>query len=345
MSRVWTTRAVLPVLLALACKPGDSTGPGGGPPPPAKGVVFQNPDLFINGVAAFENAWEFPALRSATGLSAVVGVTGVAPAFAPQCAGSRVGPAAPFDVFPDTALGRIYSYDSASARFRAGPGGGPAGGVEFILPEVDSASRVVFPLQGAGTLDLFDVTPVGGVLTLHGVITGATGGSADYQFAVAGRADSNSGILSGRVAASGGGRVFTFRDSTTGYLAQTTAGVVVTDSGQGSQMKLIATQTRADAFDTFYDLDFTYQSPGERVRLLGHNTVYCLLPQIGLVVTVNDSDYATISQGANGPVITSLTDSAITPTQDSALRALIRGQGELFSWLASLALPAKQFLP
>ena len=342
MSRAWITRAALG-LLVVACKPGDGTGPGGGHPPPPPGVVFQDPALFIDGVAAFEDAWEFPALRSATGLSGVVGVTGVAPALAPQCVGSRAAPAAPFDVFPDTALGRIYAYDSASARFRAGPGVGPAGGVEFILPEVDSASHVVFPLQPAGTLDLFDVTPVGGVLTLHGVVTGTTGGSADYQFAVTGRADSNSGILSGRVAAPG--RVFIFRDSTTGYLAQTTAGVVVTDSGHGSQMTLIATQTRADAFDTFYDLDFTYQSPGQRVRLLGHNTVYCLQPLIGLSVTVNDSDFATVTTGSTGAVITSLTDSALTPAQDSAIRALMRGQGELFDWLTSLALPAKQFLP
>jgi len=44
-------------------------------------------------------------------------------------------------------------------------------------------------------------------------------------------------------------------------------------------------------------------------------------------------------------VITSLTDSALTAAQDSAIRALMRGHGELFTWLASLALPAKQFLP
>lgn len=341
MSRRWISSAVL---VALACKPGDSTGPSDGyhPPPPA--VNLQNPAYFISGVAAFEAAWGSPALHSATGLGAVVGVAGAAPARAPMCgAGAPGAPASPFDVFPDTALGRIYLYDSASGHFRAGPGGGPASGVEFVLPVVDTLGHVIFPAQGAGTLDLFDVTPVGGILTLHGVISGVAGESADYTFAVQGRPDSSAGTLSGRVAASG--RVFAFRDSATRYLSQTTARAVVTDSGNGGTMKLIATRTQSDAFDDFYDVDFTYQSPGQRVRMLGHITTYCLIPTIGLSVTVNDSDFAIVTQGTHGPVITSLADSALTPAQDSALRALMRGQGELFSWLAGLALPAKQFLP
>lgn len=341
MSRRWITSAVL---VALACKPGDNTGPGGGPPPPPVAVNLQNPAFFIGGVAAFEAAWGSPALYSATGLSAVVGVAGVTPVRAPMCgAGAPGAPASPFDVFPDTALGRIYLYDSASGHFRAGPSGGPAGGVEFVLPVVDTLGHVVFPAQGAGTLDLFDVTPVGGILTLHGAISGVAGESADYTFAVQGRPDSNAGTLSGRVAASG--RVFAFRDSTTGYLSQTTARAVVSDSGNGGTMKLIATRTQSDAFDNFYDVDFTYQSPGQRVRMLGHITTYCLIPTIGLSVTVNDSDFAIVTQGTKGPVITSLADSALSPAQDSAIRALIRGQGELFSRLAALAQPAKQYLP
>lgn len=341
MSRRWITSAVL---VALACKPGDNTGPGGGPPPPPVTVNLQNPAFFIDGVAAFEAAWGSPAVHSATGLGAVVGVAGAAPARAPMCGATAPGvPASPFDVFPDTALGHIYLYDSASGHFRAGPSGGPTGGVEFLLPVVDTLGHVVFPAQRAGTLDLFDVTPVGGILTLHGVISGVAGESADYTFAAQGRPDSNAGILSGRVAASG--RVFSFRDSTTGYLSQTTARAVVSDSGNGGTMKLIATRTQSDAFDNFYDVDFTYQSPAQRVRMLGHITTYCLIPTIGLSVTVNDSDFAIVTQGTKGPVITSLTDSALTPSQDSAIRALMRGQGELFSWLAGLAAPTKQFLP
>ncbi|HEX4562796.1 MAG TPA: hypothetical protein VH113_13265 [Gemmatimonadales bacterium] len=332
-------------LLAVGCKPSDGTGPIIHTPPPP-GVNLQNPAFYSVGVAAFEAAWGFPALRSTTGLSAVVGVAGAAPAYAPQCgAGGAAAPASPLAVFPDSALGRIYAYDLPSGHFLASADtGGPAGGVEFRLPVMDSTGLIVTPLEDAGTLDLFDVTPPSGPLTLHSLVTGASGGTADYLFAVSGRADSNSGILSGRVAGPIGGRVFTFRDSTTGYLAQTTAGAVVTDSGTGGVMKLIATKTQTDPFDYFYDLDFTYQSPGQRVRLLGHNTVYCLIPTIGLTVTVNDSDFAIVTQGASGPVISALSDS-LTPAQDSAIRSLIRAQGEVFKWLAALALPAKQFLP
>jgi hypothetical protein len=300
----------------------------------------------MSGVAAFEAAWSFPALRSTTGLSTVVGVSGAAPADAPQCgAGNGPMPASTLAVFPDSALGRTYAYDLASGHFLASADtGGPAGGVEFLLPVMDSTGLIVTPLEDAGTLDLFDVTPLAGPLTLHSLVTGTSGGTADYLFAVSGRADSNSGILSGRVAGSTGGRVFTFRDSTSAYLEQTTADAVVTDSGTGGVMKLIAIKTQTDPFDYFYDLDFTYQSPGQRVRLLGHNTVYCLIPTIGLTVTVNDSDFAIVSQGTTGPVVTALSDS-LTPAQDSAIRSLIRAQGELFGWLAALALPTKQFLP
>jgi len=344
MSRAWITRAVAAVLV-VACKSGDGTGPGGTHTPPPLAVNLQDPQFFISGIGAFESAWGSPAVRSATTFASALAVPSAAPQPAPQCAaGAPRTPASSFGVFPDSALGRVYAYDLDSGEFVvSADSGGPAGGVEFVLPEVDTAGLIVTPVAKVGTLDLFDVTPVSGVLTLHGVITGA-GSDADYLFAVAGKADSNSGILSGRVA-SGGGRVFTFRDSTTGYLEQTTARAVVTDSGHGGVMKLIATKTQTDPFDYFYDLDFTYQSSTQRVRLLGRMPVYCLIGTVGLSVTVNDSDFATVTTGAAFPVITSLTDSSITPAQDSAIRALMRGQGELFNWLASLALPTKQFLP
>ena len=344
MPRRWISSALV---VACACKPGDGTGPQTHYTPPP-GVNMADPQAPITGIAAFEAAWTSPAIRSSTGLASLVVLpAGVAPAGAPQCgAGNAAAPSlSPLGVIPDSDFGRIFVYDSTTAKFQAGPtGGGPAGGVEFILPAIDSLNRVLYPFQNAGTLDLFDVSPIEGPLTLHGVITGTAGnGSADYTMTDTGTATAHAGVLAGRV--EGAGRVFTFRDTLSVLFQQVKANATIADSGRGAQMRLIATRTQSDLFDYFYDLDFTFTSSGQRVRLLGSITVYCLIPSTSLTVTVNDSDFALVNTGATGPVITSLADSAVTPAQDSAIRALIRGQNELFGWLNALAQPTSKFLP
>lgn len=349
MSRrsISSVRVAVGAALALcACKPSDGTGPKTHYTPPP-GVNLSDPQAAITGIAAFEAAWTLPAIHATTGLAAdVVIPASTGPAGAPQCgAGAAAAPIfSPLGVFPDSLFGRTYVYDSAQARFKAGPtNGGPAGGVEFILPALDSLNRVTYPLLDVGTLDLFDVSPAGGPLTLHSVISGNAGnGSADYLVSDTGATTAYAGVLAGRVA--GAGRTFTFRDSLSGLFQQLKANATVVDSGHGGQMHLVATRTQTDQFDNFYDLDFTFTSPGQRVRLHGSITVYCLIPTIGLTVTVNDSDFAIVNSGANGPVITALADS-VTPAQDSAIRSLIRGQNELFSWLAALAQPTSRFLP
>jgi hypothetical protein len=351
MSRRWissiTAWVVGAALVAGACKPSDGTGPTV-PYTPPPGVNFRDPQTALTGVTAFEAAWGTPAMRSVTGLASIVSVAGTPPAHAaaPQCGagGPESEAVSVFSVLPDSALGRIYVYDTASGHFQVGSDtGGPATGVEFLLPAVDTLNILHIPLQTVGTLDLFDVTPVGAPLTLLSLVAGTGGnGSADYTFVDSGTASSWSGILSGRVA--GAGHVFSFRDSATGVLAQTTAFATVSDSGRGLAMVLKATRTQSDLFDYFYSLDYTFQSPGQSVRLLGDITVYCLIPTIGLTVTVNDSDFAIVNTGTSGAVITGLSDSTVTPAQDSAIRALIRGQNELFTWLNALAQPARQFL-
>ena len=338
-------RAIVALVVVVgACKPGGSTGTKITSKPPA-GVRLTDPQALLTGIAGFEAAFKSPAVRSVTGLAAMVSVPAAAPlGGVAECGGgaTAAGPLlSPLGVFPDSDLGRILVFDSATGKFQIGAdSGGPAGGVEFVLPAVDSLNRVRFPLQSTGTLDLFDVTPPGGLLTLHSVVAGA-GSAADYTFVDSGTATAYAGMLTGKV--SGGGRSYSFRDSTTGLYLQVTAGATLTDSASGARMTLTATRTATDPFDSYYNLDFTFFSSAQAVRLLGSITTYCLLPSIGLTVSVNDTDYAVVNQGQSGPVVTAL-DSALTPAQDSAIQALIRGQGEMFSWLTALAQPAKQFL-
>lgn len=336
--------AAAAVLAAGACKPGSGTGPGTYHPP--QGVAFTDPATVLSGVAEFEAVFGVPALRSVMGLGGVVGVAGAPPvrgAAGASCGGAApAGPAfSPLGVLPDSVSGWVFVYDSATARFQAGAdSGGPAGGVEFVLPVVDSLNRVLFPQQNAGTLDLYDVTPPAGMLTLHSVVTGA-GGSADYTFADSGTTTAYSGILAGT--ASGGGKTITFRDSTTGLYLQVTAGAVLNEPDRGVQMLLTATRTATDPYDNYYGVDFTFRSAGQAVRVVGNITTYCLLPSMGLTVSINDTDFAIVN-GSTYPLITGLADSTLTDQQDSALRALIRGQAEMYSWLTALTQPAKQFL-
>ena len=348
MSPRWTIRAGLLAFLG-SCKPSDSTAPKVPYVPPA-GVHFPNPQTFTSGVAAFETTWNLGAIRSTTGLASAVAMPpGSAPVAAPACAAGRApisGPSPavpPLGVIPDSDFGRTFVYDSATAKFVAGADtGGPAGGVRFDLPAVDSLNRVLYPLHGVGTLDLFDLTPTGGPLTVHTVITGTAGnGSADYTLSDTGASTQYAGVLAGQIA--GAGHTFTVRDSLSNYLQAFKANAVVGDSGAGNEMTLIATHTQSDPYDYFYDLDFTFQAPSRRVRLKGSITVYCLIPSSSVIVTVNDSDYAIVQIGASGPSITALSDS-ITPAQDTAILALVRGQNELFAWLEALAQPTAKFL-
>jgi hypothetical protein len=125
-ARAWALGAVV---VAAACKPSDGTGPTT-PYKPPPGVDLKDPEAAITGIAGFEATWTSPAIRSSTGLASVVLVpAGTAPARAPQCG---AGPAAapmfsPLGVIPDSDFGRIFVYDSVTAKFVAGPtSGGPS---------------------------------------------------------------------------------------------------------------------------------------------------------------------------------------------------------------------------
>jgi len=338
--------SALLVAALAACKPDSTTGTKTYQPPPPS-VDLRDPQGILDAIGGFESTFGLSALHSATGFAAFLSVPSAPPApgaaGAPACAAGLppAAPAATFGVFPDSDLGRVFVYDSATRRFVTGADtGGPAGGVEFVLPALDVLNQVTYPLQTAGTLTAYDVTPPGGLTTLHTVVSGG-GASADYTFADSGTATAYAGFLSGW--AGGAGKTYGFQDSTTGLYLEVTAAAILVDSTTGVRMSLNASRTATDAFDNYYDLDYTFRWTGGKVRLLGAITTYCLLPSIGLTVSVNDTDYAIVNQGQSGPVVTAL-DSALTPTQDSAIQALIRGQSELFSWLTALTQPARQFL-
>jgi hypothetical protein len=123
-----------------------------------------------------------------------------------------------------------------------------------------------------------------------------------------------------------------------------TANATAADAVAAYQMTLVATRTNSDAFDNFYDLDFTFTHGSERVRLQGSITTYCLLPSIGLTITVNDSDWVLVTNGTTTPNYTRLDGDTLTTAQRAAVTDLIRGQGELFNWMVQLSLPGRQVL-
>jgi hypothetical protein len=88
-------------------------------------------------------------------------------------------------------------------------------------------------------------------------------------------------------------------------------------------------------------LNFTRRFVVDLIQLKGANDVYCLLPSIGVTVSIHDSTFASVATGPtpDSPMITRGDDNPVTAAQASAVLDLIRVQGKLFSWTDTFSLP------
>ena len=109
-------------------------------------------------------------------------------------------------------------------------------------------------------------------------------------------------------------------------------------------MALTASRTTTDPFDNFYSVDYTYARSGQAVRVQGSISTFCLLPSIGLTISVNDTNWALVTNGSTGPTYTRLDGDTLTTAERTAVTDLIRGQGELFNWMVQLSLPGRRVL-
>ncbi len=217
-----------------------------------------------------------------------------------------------------------------------------------MLYDVSSYGLPTVPLASDGWLDLTDQS-TGAALRLRAQVNNGTSGVADYLVGLSGTQAADTAQLSGTV--TDGTRTLNFRDSTAGSgVAGTVASLVtvsatVSDSIDGLSVVMVASRTTFDPFDYTDNLDFTVTGAAQTVRMQGTIRVYCLVPSTGLTVSVNDSAYATITNGTSAPNVTLVSGQPATASEAQALLGMKDAQHQLFQWLGELFAPAKALLP
>ncbi len=265
---------------------------------------------------------------------------GAAPAV-PAGAPLGVGLAA----IPDSVLSHVFAYDSATQSFKStANSGGPPNGVRFLLAQVDSLGRPVFPLTTVGWLDVIDHSAAGGPDSLEAVLVGQGGPLLDYSMVPSGTTSTYNERVGGTLR--GGGSPILFRDSTSRVGTQVTVTAILDDSAHRFHATLMASRTATDPYDWFYIVDFGLSYGSDSIELKGNQDVYCLLPSTGLTVLAHDSTFAMVTNGASPtvPNITRADGKPVTAAQATAVLDLIRLQGELFSWMKTFSLPGSLLL-
>jgi hypothetical protein len=346
------------LLLSTCVSLSDSSPKPPPPPPPGPFTDFTHPDSATSAVAVVEAAVSAPVYRSFVTFAPSLSIVGghapvpVARSGSFRCAGGAAPLAAasvPRSIataaFPDSVLTHVYAYDSATQSFKpTADSGGPANGVRFLLAQVDSVGRLMFPLTTVGWLDVTDHSPVGGPDSLGGVLVGQGTPLLDYFMAPSGTASGYGERIGGTF--SGGGTTFQFRDSTARVGTQVAVTAIVDDSTHRLHATLTASRTSTDRYDWFYKLDFALRYGSDSIRLSGVSDVYCLLPSIGVTVLVHDSTFANVTDGVTPalPTITRADGQPVTAAQTTAVLDLLRLQGELFSWMETFSLPGSLLL-
>ena len=255
----------------------------------------------------------------------------------------------------DSLFRHVVAYDTAARGYRVSADtSGPAGGMRFVLYQVNSYALPATPLSPDGWLDLVDRS-AGGLLQLQAQISNGSTAIADYLVGLAGTQAADTALLSGTV--TDRARTLALRDSTAKAPVAGTVAVKVavsahlTDSLDGSRLDMLASRTSFDPFDYDDTLDFTVTSATQTIRLAGAITTYCLLPTFNLTVAVNGAAYATITGGGpadvgGGAANVMLVGGQSAPADEAqAVLDMKAGQRAFFVWLGALVAPAQALLP
>jgi len=337
------------------------------PPPPTVGF---DPAAVDSALAVVSGVLGSPAMLSLTALSPLLtaaaappATPGAAPtiACAPPAGRSapRPDPAASgvaalagnaAGLIADSLFRRVVVWDTAARAYRVSADtSGPAGGLRFLLYQVTSYGLPTVPLATDGWLDLTDQS-AGSTLQLRSQASNGTAGIADFLVGLSGTQAADTARLSGT--ATDGAHVVSFNDSTrggavTGTTAfQVTVSAHVADSLDGFSLDMFAARTNFDPFDYDDTLDFTLTRAPQTVRLVGAISTYCLVPSVGIRISVNDSAYATITNGTTTtPNVTLVGGQPAGTAASRTLLGMQSAQQRLFGWLGALFAPAKALLP
>jgi len=342
-----------------------STAPA--PPPPTVGfdpAAVDSVLVVVNGVLGT------PAMLSLTALSPLLTAAAalpVAPSAAPTiacapvvrpaavAAGARAAAssarwAQATGLIADSLLRHVVVYDTAARGYRVSADtSGPSGGLRFLLYQLSSYGLPTVPLTTDGWLDLTDQS-AGSALQLRSQVSSGTTSIADYLVDLSGTQAADTAWLGGT--ATDGVHVLSFRDSTRrgavgGTVAlQVAVSAHVADSLDGFSLDMFAARTSFDPFDYDDTLDFTLTRAPQTVRLVGAITTYCLAPSVGIRISVNDSAYATITNGTGTtPNVTLVGGQPAGTAASQTLLGLKTAQQRLFGWLGALFAPANALLP
>ena len=252
-------------------------------------------------------------------------------------------------VIADSLFRHVIVYDTTARGYRVSPDtSGPAGGIRFVLYQVNSYRLPTVPLTPDGWLDLVDES-AGGALQVRSQVSSGASGIASYLIGLSGTRAADTAGLSGTV--TDGAHTLSFRDSTAGapvagtLATQVTVSARVSDSLDGFRLDMYAARIMFDPFDYNDTLDFTFTSAAQTIRLVGAISTYCLLPSIGLTVELNGTTYATITNGGTTPNVTLVGGQPATADESQALLDLKDRQDQLFVWLGALFAPARALLP
>jgi len=307
------------------------------------------------GVRTLEAPFETAAIRSLTFFAPVITTGSAAAALRAgagqrTCAGSGVAPlpALPFPAagaaapFPDSLLRRVFVWDTGAVAYSASRDtSGPPDGVRFTLYALDNLGGIALPLAADGWLDLRD-QPGGRTDTLQVHIQDGATANADYRVTPAGTRGVYTARLDGTV--TNGLPAVAFGDSTTASGFQSASIVTLDDARGGTHLSMVVMRVRFDPFDYNDTLDMTFTQGRQTVRLTGTVVTYCLLPSVGVRVSVNGVDFATITNGPSRPTVTRLDGRVPSADQSQALLDLLDAHQSVMQWLAALFEPVRLLL-
>jgi len=308
------------------------------------------------------------AMQSLTVLSRLLKVAAAPPlatppapaiACAPAVPGTRTlppspaaaGPLAPLTtgLIADSLFRHVFVYDTTTRAYApSADTSGPAGGIRFLLYGVTSYGLPATPLAIDGWLDLTDQS-TGSAFRLRSQISDGASGIGDYLVGLSGTQAADTALLSGTV--TDGTHTLTFTDSTGGapvsgsVASQVTVSAHLADTVAGFSVDMRASRESFDPFDFNDAIDFTLSGTPQTIRMTGAITTYCLVPSVGLQVSLNGTPYATITNGTTTPNVTLAGGQSAPADVSQALLGMMAAQQQLFQWLGALFAPAKALLP
>ena len=364
--RPWKAGSSIRAVACLACCAVWLVGCSKSPTAPPKVTGGFDPAALDSAFATISRYFGTPAVQSLTALSPLLipAASAASPATASPDAVSPAGCAPAADrsapvagatassiasLIADSLFHRVFAWDTAARAYRASSDtSGPPNGIRYLLYDVSTYGLPNLPLTPDGWLDLTDLS-AGTALQLRAQVSNGTSGVADYLVGLSGTQAADSGQLTGTL--TDGTRTLSFRDSTvgggaTGSLAtEVSISAHLSDSLDRLSVDMVASHTSFDPFDYNDTLNFTVTTPAQTVSMVGAIRTYCLLPSIGLTVTLNGTTYATITNGGTTPNVT-LGGGQPAPTDVAqALIGMKDAQHQLFGWLGALFGPAKALLP